>query len=294
MHARGNISLDEKDRLIAEVEKRVLAFAEPRRRSTPASASSRAAWARSPRIRSASSSSSSSTGASGRSAHDIMDAIREKTADIPGILVEVTAPRAGPPTGKPIQVQLSALDPIVLPGGGEEGRRHPVAQRADIRDLDDGQPLPGIDWKIEVDKAEAAKYGAGVGHGRQRRAARHQRPKGDRIPARRQRQGGRHPGALPARSAQPRPDRRSAHPDSGRACPDRQFRAACAGAARRLHQSRQRQSRDDGIGQHRRRRADRQRTAGDCAGIVQDRSRTRRQLQAEGRGRGARKGSAPS
>jgi multidrug efflux pump len=37
-----------------------------------------------------------------------------------------------------------------------------LAARADIRDLDDGQPLPGIDWKIEVDKSEAAKYGAGV------------------------------------------------------------------------------------------------------------------------------------
>ena len=51
-----------------------------------------------------------------------MDEIRDKTADIPGILVEVTAPRAGPPTGKPIQVQLSALDPELLPAAAQEGR----------------------------------------------------------------------------------------------------------------------------------------------------------------------------
>ena len=31
-----------------------------------------------------------------------------------------------------------------------------------VQDLDDGQPLPGIDWKLQVDKAEAAKYGAGI------------------------------------------------------------------------------------------------------------------------------------
>src|SRR5207253_10442926 len=31
-----------------------------------------------------------------RPAHAIMDGIRAQTADIPGILVEVTAPRAGP------------------------------------------------------------------------------------------------------------------------------------------------------------------------------------------------------
>jgi multidrug efflux pump len=77
-------------------------------------------------------------------------------------LVEVTAPRAGPPTGKPIQVQLSAINPDQLPAAAKKVAAI-LATRSDIRDLDDGQPLPGIDWKIEVDKAEAAKYGAGVG-----------------------------------------------------------------------------------------------------------------------------------
>ena len=31
-----------------------------------------------------------------------------------------------------------------------------------MRDVDDGQPLPGVDWKIDVNKAETAKYGSGV------------------------------------------------------------------------------------------------------------------------------------
>jgi multidrug efflux pump len=37
-----------------------------------------------------------------------------------------------------------------------------LSKRSDIRDLDDGLPLPGIDWRISVDKGEAAKYGASV------------------------------------------------------------------------------------------------------------------------------------
>src|SRR5947209_18209205 len=94
-------------------------------------------------------------------AHEIMDASRAKTADIAGILIEVTAPRAGPPTGKPIQVQLSALDPAALPAAASKVAAI-LAARSDIRDLDDGQPLPGIDWKVEVDKSEAAKYAAGI------------------------------------------------------------------------------------------------------------------------------------
>ena len=76
-------------------------------------------------------------------------------------MVEVTAPNAGPPTGKPVQVQLSALDPEMLPAAARKVTAL-LSQRSDLRDLDDGQPLPGVDWRMEVNKAEAAKYGASV------------------------------------------------------------------------------------------------------------------------------------
>src|SRR6266550_5292095 len=160
VHARGNLSLDEKNRLIGEVEKRVLAFEglktvysrigeQPRGMSELTEDTigviqfEFADWrSRAP-------------------AHEIMDAIRAKTADIAGILIEVTAPRAGPPTGKPIQVQLGSLDPAELPAAATKVAAM-LAARSDIRDLDDGRPLPGIDWKIEVNKSEAAKYGAGI------------------------------------------------------------------------------------------------------------------------------------
>jgi multidrug efflux pump len=160
VHGRGNLSLDEKNRAIAEVEKRVLAFKGLKTVYTRIGEQPRGLgeltedtigviqfefddWRARP------------------SAHVIMDEMRERTADIPGILIEVTAPRAGPPTGKPIQVQLSALDPTLLPAAANKVAAL-LAKRSDIRDLDDGQPLPGIDWRIEVDKSQAAKYGASV------------------------------------------------------------------------------------------------------------------------------------
>jgi multidrug efflux pump len=160
VHGRGNLSLEEKDKLIAAVEKRVLGFEGLATVYTRIGEQPRgmgeltedtigviqfefAHWT------------------TRRPGHEIMDAIREATADIPGIQVEVTAPRAGPPTGKPIQVQISALDPAALPSAARKVAAM-LAQRDDIRDLDDGQPLPGIDWTIQVDKAEAAKYGAGI------------------------------------------------------------------------------------------------------------------------------------
>jgi multidrug efflux pump len=160
IHGRGNLSLDEKDRLVRSVEERVLKFAGLKTVYTRAGEQPRqsnelgedtigviqfefADWQHRP------------------PAHEIMDAIRDKTADIPGILVEVTAPRAGPPTGKPVQVQLSALDPDLLPAAAKKVAAMLTA-RTDVRDVDDGLPLPGIDWRIEVNKGEAAKYQANV------------------------------------------------------------------------------------------------------------------------------------
>src|SRR5262249_20279698 len=151
VHARGNLSLDEKNRLVAEVEQRVLSFKGLKTVYSRVGEQPRgmneitedtigviqfefADWRLRP------------------PAHEIMGAIRAHTADLPGILIEVTAPRAGPPTGKPIQVQLGALDPALLPAAAVKVASM-LAVRPDIRDLDDGQPLPGIDWKIEVDKS---------------------------------------------------------------------------------------------------------------------------------------------
>ena len=91
-----------------------------------------------------------------------MDHIRDVAADIPGIKVEVTAPNAGPPTGKPIQIQLASDFPQAL----TQAARRVNAQlggRPEIRDLDSGLPLPGIDWQLQIDKVEAAKFGIGVG-----------------------------------------------------------------------------------------------------------------------------------
>jgi multidrug efflux pump len=160
VHARGNLSLDEKDKAVRQVEKTVLAtqglktvytrVGEQPRGSSEISEDTIgviqyefADWQqRAP-------------------AHVIMDKIRAETYSIAGILVEVTAPRAGPPTGKAIQVQLSAIDPDKLPAAAKKVAAL-LAQIPEVRDLDDGLPLPGIDWKIQVDKGEAAKYGAGL------------------------------------------------------------------------------------------------------------------------------------
>jgi multidrug efflux pump len=158
VRARGNIAITEKDRLVRTVENRMLGMKEL---ST--------VYARAGEGQRGSNEVTEDTIGTiqfefvdwrqRRPASAIMDEIRERTRDIPGVMIEVTKPRAGPATGKPITVQLGSYEPSLL----AEAARKTAAllrSRSDTRDVDDGLPLPGIDWRLEVDKAEAAKYGA--------------------------------------------------------------------------------------------------------------------------------------
>jgi multidrug efflux pump len=93
-----------------------------------------------------------------KSAHEILHDLRAEMAEMPGVEVEVRVPDAGPPTGQAIQIQLSALDPANL-----NEQAHMVARRIaeidGVIDIADGLPPPGVDWAIKVDRAKAAQYG---------------------------------------------------------------------------------------------------------------------------------------
>ena len=79
-------------------------------------------------------------------------------AGIAGADVEVRVPDAGPPTGQPIQVRLSAADPTGL---NETAARvaAEVAKVPGAIDITDGLPPPGVDWALEIDRTKAAQYG---------------------------------------------------------------------------------------------------------------------------------------
>lgn len=93
-----------------------------------------------------------------KSAHLILDELRVAMAGIPGVDVEVRVPDAGPPTGKAIQVQLSAVDPTGLNDYAAKVAAA-VAKVPGVIDISDGLPPPGIDWALEVDRSKAAQYG---------------------------------------------------------------------------------------------------------------------------------------
>ncbi len=158
VRARGNLSVDEKDALVRQVEKRILDMTEfdsvytrtgKQENSQEAEdiigtiALELADWQHR------------------RPARAILAEIERRTADLAGIIIDERQQENGPPVGKPVQIQLSAPDPRLLAPAVETVRAG-FAGLPGLVNIEDSRPLPGIDWEIRVDRAQAAKFGADV------------------------------------------------------------------------------------------------------------------------------------
>ncbi|GIT48230.1 MAG: hypothetical protein Ct9H300mP14_01580 [Gammaproteobacteria bacterium] len=92
----------------------------------------------------------------------IFETVRSQIDDLAGIVVDLRKEEGGPPVGKPIQIQLASRYPeLLIPAAARV--RNKFNSMTGLNSIEDSRPLPGIDWEIVVDRAQAAKYGADVG-----------------------------------------------------------------------------------------------------------------------------------
>ncbi|WP_417498165.1 efflux RND transporter permease subunit [Maricaulis sp.] len=87
--------------------------------------------------------------------------IRAAMVGIPGVIIEVRAFERGPPVGKDVQVQLRSNDAAALDRAARLIRAH-LDTMDGLVDIEDSLPLPGVEWRLNVDRAEAARFGADV------------------------------------------------------------------------------------------------------------------------------------
>lgn len=92
---------------------------------------------------------------------DTFALIRERTSHFPGIYVAADQLESGPPVGKPINLELSSRNSEKLRQVTRQLREY-LETVPGLRDIEDTLPLPGIEWELEVDRAEAALYGLDV------------------------------------------------------------------------------------------------------------------------------------
>jgi multidrug efflux pump len=158
LRARGDLSVQEKDALLKQVERQVLGMREVK-----------ALYARSL---------AQPDGQLGadvigtlqfqfvdwhqrRPAKDILAEMNRRTADIPGVVLEFRKQEQGPTDGKPVKLQISAMDPAVSEQWVERIRGE-MHKRGGFVDIEDDRALPGIEWRIKVDREAAARFGADV------------------------------------------------------------------------------------------------------------------------------------
>ncbi len=91
----------------------------------------------------------------------ILDDINKAMADTPGIQTEILVEEKGPATGKPLNLRLKGDNWNNLMQATQIVRAKFDSWEG-LRDVEDTRPLPGIDWQIDVDVEEAGRYGADV------------------------------------------------------------------------------------------------------------------------------------
>lgn len=160
VRARGNLSAEEANRLVAEVEREVVQVEGIAAMNT---------WTKTP--------GGASRGGADRigsifielmeendcdaTGTEIFEEIRNRTKDFAGIGVEIEQMEQGPSSGKPIEIQFASQEKELLEPAVTRVAEY-MAQLDGIRDMDDTRSLPGIEWRLTVDRAQAALFGADV------------------------------------------------------------------------------------------------------------------------------------
>ncbi|WOI53767.1 efflux RND transporter permease subunit [Parvularcula sp. LCG005] len=101
---------------------------------------------------------------------EVVEEIRSMTQGIPGVIVEVRQPEQGPMVGKDVQIELRADNYDHARAAAARVRRFMEESTTSVDgqviptfiDIEDNQPLPGIEWVLDVDRSEAGRYGLSI------------------------------------------------------------------------------------------------------------------------------------
>ena len=96
-----------------------------------------------------------------RTAAEIGEDIRIDMATIPGINVQVQTASSGPSAGKPINLRVRSSNPDAQ-ATAVESIRVAMDRIGGFTDVTDTRPLPGVEWRLAVNRSEAARFGADI------------------------------------------------------------------------------------------------------------------------------------
>lgn len=162
IQARGNLSIDEKDAIVKQVEERIFKLKDEvrvfySRTGTMGEGGQQsltpdtigviqmeyADWQKR------------------RKSKQINQEIRELTSDIGGIIVKTQNEQAGPGSAKPIEIDIGSRNPKLLDKALKQ-LKEVLSSTKGIIDIEDNSPVPEIEWEMQLDRQMAAKFGNNV------------------------------------------------------------------------------------------------------------------------------------
>ncbi|WP_261833921.1 efflux RND transporter permease subunit [Vibrio ishigakensis] len=94
-----------------------------------------------------------------RPVKDIIEELRERTDKFAGVEIEYKFPDAGPPVENDLVIEVTARDPSQIDAAAKQVRLWADGNPA-LTNISDNSSKPGIDWTIDVNRADAARFGA--------------------------------------------------------------------------------------------------------------------------------------
>ncbi|MDE6224275.1 MAG: efflux RND transporter permease subunit, partial [Alphaproteobacteria bacterium] len=159
IHARGNFSIDEKSELVRKAENLIsdLPYFEniySRSGAKPYNASEDTIgyiqvelkdWQERPR------------------SNVIIEQMNNKLEKMPGVIIEIVEEKKGPVSGKPVEIEISANeDNQEIINNGYKYIENAMNNIGGFVNVENTLPLPGIQWEMNINKAQAAKFGVTI------------------------------------------------------------------------------------------------------------------------------------
>ena len=91
-----------------------------------------------------------------------MEAVRQAMASVPGLRFEIRMREQGPPVTKDVDLLVASNNDADRISSVMRIRKF-LESMDGLKDLEDSLPLPGIEYQLEIDRAQAGKFGVDVG-----------------------------------------------------------------------------------------------------------------------------------
>ena len=94
-------------------------------------------------------------------ASEILADLRRRTADIPGVGIQIQEQEQGLGSARPVEVELAAADNRALAPAAEK-LIELMDRQGSFTEISSDVPRPGVEARIEIDREQAARYGVDV------------------------------------------------------------------------------------------------------------------------------------